>query len=110
MTATSADVLSVVSPWDVPQPVLLNVWKHHAGAIRQRIQQAIQGGDAALGEMADQLLVMGTELMDLYIGKLTPAAGGFRQRIAVAVDVFPERNQSKASPVALSTEPGRSFT
>jgi hypothetical protein len=55
---------------DVPSPVLLNCWKHHAGALRQRIDQAVSIGN--LDELAKQLVVIGTELMDLYTGLLTP--------------------------------------
>ncbi len=61
------------SVWQVPEPVLFNPWKHHAGALRQRIAEAIQGGEPALVELANQLVVIGTELMDLYTGKLAPA-------------------------------------
>jgi hypothetical protein len=64
------------SPWDVPTPVLFNPWKHHAGALRQRIADAGRGGDAALAALPAQLLVIGTELMDLYTGALTPARIG----------------------------------
>jgi hypothetical protein len=58
--------------WDVPPPVLFNAWKHHAGALRRRIAEAAAGGPAALADLPAQLLVMGTELMDLYTGPLTP--------------------------------------
>jgi hypothetical protein len=59
---------------DVPAPVLLNTWKHHAAATRQRIGMLAGGGDAALRKLADQLVVIGSELMDIYTGDLTPAA------------------------------------
>src|SRR5262249_18291481 len=58
---------------EVPEPVLFNTWKHHAGALRQRVAEAAQHGAAALPELSGQLVVMGTELMDLYVGALTPA-------------------------------------
>src|SRR5262245_26458267 len=61
------------SPWDVPSPVLFNTWKHHAGALRERIRTVIAGGAPALKALADDLVVMGSELMDLYTGPLTPA-------------------------------------
>jgi hypothetical protein len=54
-------------------PVLLNCWKHHAGALKQRIALAVRGGPAAVQALADQLVVIGTELMDLYTGALSPA-------------------------------------
>jgi hypothetical protein len=57
----------------VPDPVLLNFWKHHAGALRRQIARAAGAGPAALDELAAQLVVIGTELMDLYTGPLSPA-------------------------------------
>jgi hypothetical protein len=58
--------------WDLPPPVLFNPWKHHAAALRQRIRDAASSGDAGLTALPEQLLVVGTELMDLYTGVLTP--------------------------------------
>jgi hypothetical protein len=59
--------------WDVPPPILFNPWKHHAGALRQRIADTVRGGETALAALPGQLLVIGTELMDLYTGPLSPA-------------------------------------
>jgi hypothetical protein len=59
---------------EVPPPVLLNTWKHHAGALRRRIAEAARGGEAGLAALAGGMVVIGTELMDLYVGRLTPAA------------------------------------
>jgi hypothetical protein len=53
--------------FDVPVPVLFNSWKHHAGALRRQITRT------ALEELPDHLVVIGTELMDLYTGLLSPA-------------------------------------
>jgi hypothetical protein len=61
------------SAFDVPPPVLFNPWKHHAAALRRRVAEVARAGPAALAELAPQLLVMGTELMDLYTGPLAPA-------------------------------------
>ncbi|HZT79721.1 MAG TPA: hypothetical protein VFA26_05855 [Gemmataceae bacterium] len=61
------------SPWDTPAPVLLNPWKHHAGFLRTQIAEAVRGREPALANLAGQLVVIGTELMDLYTGPLTPA-------------------------------------
>jgi hypothetical protein len=61
------------APWEVPPPVLLNTWKHHAGALRRRIAEAARGGEAGLAALAGGMVVIGTELMDLYVGRLTPA-------------------------------------
>ncbi len=53
--------------------MLLNTWKHHAGALRRRIAEAARGGEAGLAVLAEGMVVIGTELMDLYVGRLTPA-------------------------------------
>lgn len=60
------------NPWEVPAPVLLNTWKHHAGALRHRIREAA-AASAGLDELARAMVVIGTELMDLYTGKHSPA-------------------------------------
>jgi hypothetical protein len=62
--------------WEAPVPVLLNTWKHHAAALRREIAKTVQAGAPALDELASRLIVIGTELMDLYIGRLTPAEIG----------------------------------
>jgi hypothetical protein len=58
---------------EIPKPVLFNTWKHHAGALRRRIAAAARGGAAGLADLAGGLVVVGSELMDLYVGRLTPA-------------------------------------
>jgi hypothetical protein len=65
-----------LSPWDVPPPVLFNAWKHHAGALRYRIASCTTGGEESLAELAGSLVVIGTQLMDLYTGVLVPAEIG----------------------------------
>ncbi len=64
---------SLPSPLDVPAPVLFNTWKHHAGALRSRVADHVTRGAGALPELAGELVVVGTKLMDLYIGRYTPA-------------------------------------
>ncbi len=64
------------SAWEAPPPILLNTWKHHARALRQRIGDVTVAGPAALDELAQNLLVIGTALMDLYLGDLSPQAIG----------------------------------
>jgi hypothetical protein len=59
---------------EVPPPVLFNAYKHHAGALRRYITEAARRGEPGLAEMASRLVVIGTELMDLYTGALTPEA------------------------------------
>jgi hypothetical protein len=65
--------VSRVLGWEAPVPVLLNTWKHHAPALRRRIK-AINA--TALPQLAGELVVIGTELMDLYLGLLSPAEIG----------------------------------
>ncbi len=60
---------------EVPPPALFNTWKHHAGDLRQRVADA---DAAALPNLAAQLAVIGSELMDLYVGALTPVEIGTR--------------------------------
>jgi len=59
-------------PWDVPSPVLLNTHKHHAGFLRERIRTAVAAGATGLPSLADELVVVGTKLMDLYHGPFSP--------------------------------------
>jgi hypothetical protein len=56
-----------------PHPVLLNTWKHHAGWIRWRIRQAAGAGAVGVEALPREMAVVGTRLMDLYVGALTPA-------------------------------------
>lgn len=57
---------------EVPAPFLLNCWKHHAGTILRRIDAAVSGGEAAVRELPRRLRLVGHELMDLYLGSLSP--------------------------------------
>jgi hypothetical protein len=57
---------------EVPAPVLFNTFKHHAGALRVRIRQAIARGEPALLDLVGETVVMGSKLMDLYTGVLWP--------------------------------------
>jgi hypothetical protein len=57
---------------DVPPPILFNLWKHHAGALRRRIARVAGAGPESLERLSRQLVVIGTELMDLYTGPLAP--------------------------------------
>ncbi len=57
---------------EIPEPVLFNTWKHHAGWIRERIQEYASNGEDGLKALATQTVVLGNALMDLYYGRLTP--------------------------------------
>lgn len=56
----------------VPFPVLFNTWKHHAGWVRGRIAAAAADGEQGLKQLAEQIIVTGTKLMDFYTGVLSP--------------------------------------
>jgi hypothetical protein len=59
--------------WEVPAPFLFNAWKHHAGHLRRRVRDAVAAGPDGIDALARNLVVVGTELMDLYTGALHPA-------------------------------------
>jgi hypothetical protein len=59
-----------------PYPVLFNAWKHHAGWVRGRIARAVAAD--ALEQLAEEVVVIGTRLMDFYHGPLAPDAIGDR--------------------------------
>jgi hypothetical protein len=71
---------------DLPPPILFNPWKHHAGWLRERIAQTAAAGVAALPKLASQLVVIGTELMDLYYGLLSPVEIAERIRSQLEAD------------------------
>jgi hypothetical protein len=50
--------------------VLFNAWKHHAGWVRSRI--AMVTDEAGMKRLADEVVVVGTKLMDFYTGVLSP--------------------------------------
>ncbi len=81
---------------EVPPPVLLNTWKHHAGALRRRVEEAAARGPAGLEELAGRLVVVGTELMDVYTGRLSPEAIGAMVLAALRVDRRLERDAYRA--------------
>ncbi|MBI1918517.1 MAG: hypothetical protein HYS12_27815 [Planctomycetes bacterium] len=73
--------MEIISPkycseMELPFPVLFNTWKHHAAALRHRIGEFVCGGEAALQSLADELIVIGAKLMDLYTGAYSPAEIG----------------------------------
>jgi hypothetical protein len=76
MNSIQSPTLEPGSPWAVPAPVLFNTWKHHAGAIRHRISEYVRRGELALPAMANELVVIGSKLMDLYVGRFSPAEVG----------------------------------
>ncbi len=59
---------------EVSRPILFNTFKHHAGALRVRIASVAAAGPGALGDLAARIAVLGSKLMDLYTGALSPHA------------------------------------
>ncbi|MBY0229121.1 MAG: hypothetical protein K2W96_07590 [Gemmataceae bacterium] len=77
-------------------PVLLNAWKHHAGALMARIERFAALGPSALAEAASGLVVVGDALMDLYTGTMSPRA--------VSLWVMAElERQGKAEPAVFAS-------
>lgn len=72
----SEDRPVTASTWEAPSPVLFNTWKHHAAWLRDRVHAAAGVGPSALDGLAANLVVIGTELMDLYLGAMSPAEIG----------------------------------
>jgi hypothetical protein len=70
--ARSLQEADVGTPLEVLSPVLFNTFKHHAGALRCRITSVAAAGPGALADLGSRMAVLGTKLMDLYIGQLTP--------------------------------------
>ena len=58
---------------DLPEPVLLNCWKHHAGFIRSKIVEYKKHPETFRGQLQKEILLIGNSLMDLYLGDFTPA-------------------------------------
>lgn len=58
---------------DIPQPVLLNCWKHHLGFIKEQIQKIIPGEEKCFKDIQNCLLKIGESQMDLYLGGLSPS-------------------------------------
>jgi len=72
MNARSLQQADEGTPLEVLPPVLFNTFKHHAGALRARIGDVVARGHAGLVEMGTRLAVLGTRLMDVYTGALSP--------------------------------------
>jgi len=51
--------------------VLFNCWKHHAGFLRDRISDVSRHA-LSLNQLSEHLVVVGSELMDLYHGPHSP--------------------------------------
>ena len=58
--------------YQVPNLVLMNLYKHHAGVVKDLIDHAVDLGHSHFEALNDTVKVLGENLMDLYIGELTP--------------------------------------
>ena len=58
---------------DVPEPILLNCWKHHAGFIKSKIAGYRESSPVPQELLREETLLIGGSLMDLYLGKITPS-------------------------------------
>ena len=56
---------------NVPKPILLNVLKHHRMALQELVNDSVEQGASYLPVLTEKLLVLGDNLMDLYLGELT---------------------------------------
>ena len=50
----------------------MNVWKHHAGALREQVALAVRTGERCLDELSRKVAVIGSDVMDVYLGELSP--------------------------------------
>jgi hypothetical protein len=73
-TALAMQEADAGTPLEVPRPILFNTYKHHAGALRVRIASLAAAGPGALTVLAARIAVLGSKLMDLYTGSLSPHA------------------------------------
>lgn len=53
----------------IPNPILFNVWKHHAGYVVSQLKQA---KEMDLEYFAREVKIIGNNQMDLYVGSLSP--------------------------------------
>jgi hypothetical protein len=58
---------------EMPPPFLLNCWKHHARTILARVSATVARGEGAVRDLPRRLILVGHEIMDLYLGALSPA-------------------------------------
>lgn len=56
---------------DIPLPVNLNCWKHHAGFVKDQITST-SNKKFSDSELRKILLIIGESQMDIYIGEYTP--------------------------------------
>lgn len=100
----------------IPHPFLHNTWKHHAGWIRARIADAVAAGELGLAALPAEMAVIGTRLMDLYTGSLSPSelaqhvAGRLRDRGVMELDPFAAWLQGQGGYAMLDLPDGSKWT
>jgi hypothetical protein len=57
---------------EIPVPILLNCWKHHAAFIRELINNLNKNSKSLIDNLLQSLLTIGESQMDLYTGDLSP--------------------------------------
>jgi hypothetical protein len=57
---------------EIPIPVMLNCWKHHAAFIKKIIYNINPGAINNIEEFLPFILTIGESQMDLYVGNLSP--------------------------------------
>lgn len=74
---------------NIPLPVNLNCWKHHAGFIKKQIKSVVREkiNDPELKKV---LLVIGESQMDIYLGKLIPT-----QIVKEVIGILKKNNRFK---------------
>ncbi len=58
--------------WSIPEPFLLNCWKHHLNFIRFHLSGLMQDKGAGNDKIKSILLQLGRSQMDLYTGNFSP--------------------------------------
>ncbi len=57
---------------EIPHPIYINCWKHHAGFIKKHIKETVKKGKRSFKPLLSELIVLGDSLIDLYLGLLSP--------------------------------------
>jgi hypothetical protein len=64
--------MNISNESDLPLPILLNCWKHHAGFIKEQIHNINPDDKNGVKDILPDLLTIGESQMDLYLGELSP--------------------------------------